>query len=185
MYSFLGFILDLKTSYYPYDKVKLSDKETLSYKTWAALIKENFEKEFYVNKKVIIDNNTFKDDIYKDVLNHPARYGDYQLRPNFLIAMAVAPELFTRQKALNALSQIEKYILVKNGMGMRTLDLDGKNYNGNYDNSDDSNNFKTAHGYNYHNVYLYVKSRVLNGYGHWDIISLQNIILMNLKPGRN
>ncbi len=83
-------------------------------------------------------------------------YTNYQLRPNFLIAMAMAPQLFDNVRALHALEIAEKYLLVKNGLGVRTLDPDDKNYNGDYINSDDSSNFNTAHGFNYHNVY-YIK----------------------------
>jgi glycogen debranching enzyme len=66
--------------------------------------------------------------------------------------MAVAPQLFSKERALQALEIAEKYLIVENGIGVRTLDPNDKNYNGNYINSDDSANYNTAHGYNYHNV---------------------------------
>jgi len=68
--------------------------------------------------------------------------------------MAIAPQLFIKDHATRSLELVEKYLLVKNGMGVRTLDLEDRNYNGNYINTEDSTNFYTAHGYNYHNVYL-------------------------------
>jgi glycogen debranching enzyme len=77
---------------------------------------------------------------------------DYKLRPNFLIAMTVAPQLFNKENAIKALLTVESHLLVKNGLGIRTLGLKETNYNGNYVNSNDSTDFNTAHGLNYHNV---------------------------------
>jgi glycogen debranching enzyme len=93
-----------------------------------------------------------KENIYKDHISQPSNYTNYQLRPNFLIAMAIAPELFSKENALKALEQVEKYLLVKNGLGIRTLDPKDLNYNGNYINNNDSNVYGIAHGFNYHNV---------------------------------
>jgi glycogen debranching enzyme len=66
--------------------------------------------------------------------------------------MAVAPGLFSKDRALRALEQVEKYLLVNKGLGVRTLDPDDLNYNGKYDNSNDSTIYNLAHGFNYHNV---------------------------------
>ena len=45
----------------------------------------------------------------------------------------------------------EQFLVVKNCIGIRTLDYTDKNYNGNYEVSNDSDNYHTAHGLNYHN----------------------------------
>lgn len=41
-----------------------------------------------------------------NVIGATAAYADYQLRPNFCVAMVVAPELFTPANALCALGQV-------------------------------------------------------------------------------
>jgi len=138
------------------NKNKLKSGNKLLFSDWADLIKDNFEKNFFINKKNQIDGMVTKENYYKDYLsNSEKKYQENQLRPNYLIAMAVAPQLFTKEKAIKALDMAEKYLLVKNGMGIRTLDYEDKFYRGNYDNSNDSNDYYVAHGYNYHNVLIF------------------------------
>ncbi|MBE7180277.1 MAG: hypothetical protein INR71_03550, partial [Terriglobus roseus] len=75
-------------------------------------------------------------------------YEDYQLRPNYTIAMCVAPELFDTDHALYAVWMMDKYL--RGPTGMATLDPSDYNYRPNYINSDDSDDFMTAKGRNYH-----------------------------------
>jgi len=58
--------------------------------------------------------------------------------------MAVAPELFNKEHAVECLKTVERVLMTKGAMGIKTLDPSDKNYNGDYINSDDS------HGFNYH-----------------------------------
>ena len=58
--------------------------------------------------------------------------------------MAVAPELFTKQHAVECIKIVEKVLMNNTAMGIKTLDPSDRNYNGNYVNNDDS------HGFNYH-----------------------------------
>jgi glycogen debranching enzyme len=156
LYSFIKFLADeMNPNHYPYDHVKEDGGvNNLTYKSWYLKIQDNFEKYFFIQHKRD-DSMVNKENIYKDHISIPSVYTNYQLRPNFLIAMAIAPELFTQENALKALEQVETYLLVKNGLGIRTLDPEDLNYNGNYINSNDSNTYGIAHGFNYHNVKNY------------------------------
>ncbi len=50
--------------------------------------------------------------IYKDVVDCSDEASDYKLRPNFVIAMAVAPEMFAKDHAQLALDMVEKVLFV-------------------------------------------------------------------------
>lgn len=90
--------------------------------------------------------------IYKDVYGsgRGREWSDYQLRPNFPIAMTVAPELFDETRALQALRLADQ--ILRSPMGMKTLDPNDMQYRPYYDNSNDSQDKATAKGRNYHNV---------------------------------
>lgn len=92
--------------------------------------------------------------IYKDVYGSSSdrEWADYQFRPNFPIAMAVAPELFEEIHALGALKIADK--LLRGPLGMKTLDPSDLQYRPVYDNSNDSDDSAVAKGWNYHNVRL-------------------------------
>ncbi|XP_061181595.1 glycogen debranching enzyme-like isoform X2 [Saccostrea echinata] len=140
---------------YPYEGVsfiKNGVSSKVTFKEWSSLIKENFEKHFWINEdpteyephRELINRRG----IYKDSYYSKPFWADFQLRPNFPIAMIVAPQLFTPEHAWTALSEAEDVLL--GPLGMKTLDPRDWAYVGDYDNSNDSNDPKVAHGFNYH-----------------------------------
>jgi glycogen debranching enzyme len=156
LYSALKWCGQLKAAgQYKYDGVTTSKGKLITYEAWAQKIKDNFEHCYYipaneaewtkydVNPKIVNRRG-----IYKDVYRGKKEYRDYQLRPNYPIAMCVAPDLFDPKHALGALEVADKYLLGPRGMA--TLDPSDHEYNPNYINSDDSDNYQTAKGRNYH-----------------------------------
>ncbi|KAM6908602.1 glycogen debranching enzyme-like [Lycodopsis pacificus] len=142
--------------HFPYAAVNIhreGQTYSVSYMEWDLKIQENFEKKFYISHDPQDPEEkqpkfVHKRGIYKDSFGASSTWCDYQLRTNFLIAMMVAPELFTVEKAWEALGVAEKKLL--GPLGMKTLDPDDMVYCGVYDNSLDNDNFNQAKGFNYH-----------------------------------
>ncbi|KIW01705.1 glycogen debranching enzyme [Verruconis gallopava] len=157
VYSTVKWVSELnKAGKYKYRGVtKGKTDEQISFSDWADLIKSNFEYAYYIPIKKEDDykydvNSSIvnRRGIYKDLYRSGKEYEDYQLRPNFPIAMTVAPDLFDPNKALYALSIADK--VLKGPRGMATLDPSDYNYRPYYNNSEDSTDFATAKGRNYH-----------------------------------
>lgn len=114
--------------------------------------------------------------MYKDVLGSTAKYSDYQLRPNCLIAMVAAPELFDTNHVHSALINIEKYLLnADKQLGIKTLSFIDGEYRGYYNNDQDSGDRSTDKGFNYHQgpewlwpYGFYLRSRLLFEPENWD-----------------
>ncbi|XP_042808955.1 glycogen debranching enzyme isoform X5 [Panthera leo] len=155
--STVRWLLELsKKRIFPYHEVTIrrhGKVVTISYDEWNRKIQDNFEKLFYVSEDPSDSNEkhpnlVHKRGIYKDSYGASSPWCDYQLRPNFTIAMVVAPELFTAEKAWKALEIAEKKLL--GPLGMKTLDPDDMVYCGIYDNALDNDNYNLAKGFNYH-----------------------------------
>jgi glycogen debranching enzyme len=103
---------------WPYEGV--TDGTTFwSWSDWSSKILLNFERCFWVDacsQHPLINRRN----IYKDTCGASDEWQDFQLRPNFVVAMAVAPELFDVSHARSALSVAQETLL--GPLGMRTLD---------------------------------------------------------------
>ncbi|KAK9472217.1 glucanotransferase domain of glycogen debranching enzyme-domain-containing protein [Dipodascopsis tothii] len=128
---------------------------TVTLAEWDGLVQAAFERRFYVPADAADDADydvnpacVNRRGIYKDLYRSGKEYEDYQLRPNFAIAMVVAPELFDVDRALGALAQADAHL--RGPVGMATLDPSDLNYRPYYLNSVDSDDFRTAKGRNYH-----------------------------------
>ena len=163
VYSALDFVVNMgNNNYFQYKSVKLENNMNYPYTQWKLLIKDSFEEEFFVKKfNVEIDNsynnewnsNPIKANIYKDYKNkNDVIIYEFQLRPNFLIALYISPELFTYNNIINAINNVELFLLRNdsNVIGLKTLDKTDKEYNGFFDKKE-SNNFLVSGGFNIHN----------------------------------
>jgi glycogen debranching enzyme len=139
---------------YRYEGVNASEGFT-RWRDWANLVIRSFEGWFYIPKKREQDSQYFIEQslvgirgIYKDTVGASNEFGDYQFRPNLLVAMTVAPELFDPQHATACLDLVEQRLL--GGIGMRTLDETDWRYRGTYDTSESGDTLASG-GFNYHN----------------------------------
>jgi len=153
--STLRWLVELhKSGLFPYATVTIRREDrnlSVPYADWERKIQENFEKMFYVSHDPLDPNEkhpqlVHKRGIYKDSHGASSPWCDYQLRPNFTIAMVVAPEMFTVERAWEALDVAEKKLLGP----LKTLDSDDMVYCGVYDNNLDNDNSALAKGFNYH-----------------------------------
>jgi glycogen debranching enzyme len=157
LYSALKWLGELQRSRrYKHTGVETDEMgSTITWSDWASLIKRNFEHCYYVPRTRDEDGDydinssiVNRRGIYKDLHRSGKPYEDYQLRPNFPIAMAVAPELFDPERALYALYMCDTILLGPTGMA--TLDPSDLNYRPHYNNGEDSTDFHTSKGLNYH-----------------------------------
>ncbi|KAI0792141.1 glycoside hydrolase family 13 protein [Abortiporus biennis] len=133
-------------------------KRLVTYEEWANLLKASFEQSYYIPLDAADDPKYFvnpriinRRGIYKDVFGSGAgrEWSDYQFRPNFPIAMTVAPELFDPEHALGALKLADS--ILRGPLGMKTLDPADLQYRPYYDNANDGADAAIAKGLNYHN----------------------------------
>ncbi len=156
LYSALHWVATLnENGSYTQTSVRKADGSEITFQAWADLIKDNFERCFFVplspSDDVKYDVNPAvinRRGIYKDLYRSGKEYEDYQLRPNFPIAMTVAPDLFHPSHAMHALCVADTAL--RGPTGMATLDPSDLNYRPYYRNSEDSDDPSTSKGRNYH-----------------------------------
>lgn len=173
--SGLRFVNSLrKEGTFPYDVVTNQHGEEINFEDWEKLVANNFEKAYYIprdpedDSKFDVNSSIVnRRGIYKDLYRSGKEYEDYQLRPNFAIAMTVAPELFTPKYAVEALNLADE--VIRGPVGMRTLDPSDYNYRPYYNNSEDSTDFATSKGRNYHQgpEWVWLTGYFLRAYAHF------------------
>ncbi|KAK3355446.1 hypothetical protein B0H65DRAFT_414487 [Neurospora tetraspora] len=156
LYSNLKWVASLnEAGKFKHSSVRKADGTEIALKDWAALIKENFERCYFV--PISPDEDSKYDvnpaiinrrGIYKDLYRSGKEYEDYQLRCNFPIVMTCAPDLFVPEHAMHALWVADTAL--RGPTGMATLDPSDMNYRPYYRNSEDSEDFATSKGRNYH-----------------------------------
>jgi len=156
LYSSLKWLATLsKEKQYKWNSAKKSDGEEITFEAWAKLIKDNFERCYYIpenpdddHKYVVKPDTVNRRGIYKDLFGGSKVYEDYQLRPNYAIAMTVAPDIFEPAHALYCIEIADT--VLRGPLGIATLDPSDSNYRPYYINSLDNDDFATAKGRNYH-----------------------------------
>jgi glycogen debranching enzyme len=156
LYSALAWVAQLHDDGgYAHEGVSIDGGTTIAFRDWANKIRDNFERCYYIpvsrkdDHKYDVDRKVInRRGIYKDLYRSGKSYEDYQLRCNVPIAMTVAPDLFDPAHALGALEIMDR--VLRGPQGMATLDPSDHNYRPNYHNSEDSADFATSKGRNYH-----------------------------------
>ncbi|GAB1601007.1 glycogen debranching enzyme-like isoform X1 [Argonauta hians] len=152
-YSAVTWLAQIQSrGHYRFNGVKTPEGKDITFTQWAELIRKNFEKIFWVHRNPEPTDQNYKyinrKGIYKDTYGATQPWTDFQLRPNFPMAMVLAPQLFSPEKAWYALTVAENVLL--GPLGMKTLDYSDWNYCGVYDNNNDSGDPKVSKGFNYH-----------------------------------
>jgi len=136
--STLKFLAKLyETNIFSYEGV-LVDNVIFTYKQWAKLIDDNFEKYFWIPEEVKGEEEKVVKvkGIYKDILGAFDLSAEYSFRPNFLIAMAVAPEIFNPAHAQVAITKVSTELITETSIGIKSLHSKDKAYKPKYDNND-------------------------------------------------
>lgn len=169
----------------------------VSFADWSALIEAQFERHFHVPEaweedgQFVLDRQLIKRrGIYKDTFGSTNASADYQMRPNHLLAMAIAPSLFEPRRARRALALAEKHLT--GPLGMRTLDPDDPCYRPDYQNSLDCTDPLLARGANYHNgpewlwcMGFYLRAWLTFNTSTADTKSARKLVLTRLQPHRH
>ncbi|KAI1706251.1 amylo-alpha-1,6-glucosidase domain-containing protein [Ditylenchus destructor] len=120
---------------------------------WANILRKSFQDEFFIPKDTKEGPPVNKKGIIKDSFGCSNKYGDYQLRPNFFIAIDAVPDILDGLD--NGLDKTWAAIKLageklSGPMGMRTLDPDDDVYRPNYYSNKPGQDRLEAKGWNYH-----------------------------------
>ena len=157
--SALRWVIELHAhGHFPWTEVNTTpgdNGQKVSFGEWEKKIQQNFERSYFIPQRPAEDGEydvkshlIHRRGFYKDLFKSWREVEDYQLRPNQFIAMTVAKELFIDQHARSALRTADQHL--RGPVGMRTLDPNDPDYRPYYNNSEDSRDFATSKGRNYH-----------------------------------
>ena len=146
-YSCIKALAELGPEVYSHQEVPVFG----SLKAWADTIRNNFDKYFWVGSKEGAEVEPHPElvncvQMLKDSVSSGGQYTDYQLRCNYVIPLAICPDI--SQNALPALTTVTDLLL--GPLGLATLHPGDWAYRGHYDNSNQSEDGSIAHGANYH-----------------------------------
>ena len=140
----------------------------VSWSEWRGRLGDSFRRCFWVPEKTgesgveVEETLVNKRPLVKDSYGASAPFADYQLRPNFAVALAAAPDLLPAAEAWAALQTAQRWL---NGphIGIKTLDPTDWAYHGHYHSGGDSDHFATSQGLNYHQgpEWVWVKAAFL------------------------
>lgn len=162
--------------------VKRFSGEFVSYELWSELIKEAFEPEYFIESE--------SSSYYRDFVGGFDPIASSQMRPNYILAMAISPGLFKVSHARAALATAEKNLT--GPFGMKTLSPSDPAYRPNYDNSLDCIDSSVARGANYHQgpewiwcMGYYLRAWLTFNLSTADTENTRKLVLKRLQPHRH
>lgn len=134
--------------------VTLSDGTFLTYSEWSRRLETSFEPHYYIPEMEAEDALCVDlrrelirvRGMYKDTIGSVDLQAPYRLRPNMIVALSLAPWLFSHGRV--ALATAEAHLM--GPLGMRTLAPSDPAYRPHYDNGWDGEDPAIARGFNYH-----------------------------------
>ena len=122
-----------------------------SLEVWADTIRANFDKYFWVGSQAGAEVEPHPHlvsavNIFKDSVGSSGEYTDYQLRCNYVIPLALCPDISSHARP--ALQTVTDRLL--GPLGLATLQPGDWAYRGEYDNTNQSSDPSIAQGANYH-----------------------------------
>jgi glycogen debranching enzyme len=167
----------------------------ITYTEWSQLLSESFEGEYFMPDVGYYRDTVrlLKDCDENDTMittNVATTYTPEQMRPNYFVAMAIAPELFNPCHGRCALALAERHL--SGPLGMRTLAPFEAAYRPNYDNSLDCPDSSLAKGANYHQgpewlwcMGFYLRAWLTFNISTADAASARKLVLTRLQPHRH
>ena len=179
--SALEWLTSLKT--FGFIGVKCSKNNHSGFVTfdeWSELIQESFEREYFIEVG----------GYYKDTIGSSDPLWDQQMRPNYLIALAICPGVFDIRHARVSLATAEKNLT--GPLGMKTLSPKDSAYRPNYDNSIDCTDPTISKGSNYHQgpewlwcMGFYLRAWLTFNLSTADTQTARKLVLKRLQPHRH